>query len=299
MRSRSAGTARFRRCAARRRLRRRCSRASRCRSPRRAPGRRRVARANPARAARRARARRRPRRRTRSALRRDARRRRPCVAAACSALPSACAQPAFDRWRARADRRGRHRRAIPACRAVCRHRARRGTHRARRRRRPPAGARQAARRARIVRRHLLAVQRLHRAEATAVFVGQVAGFLRVADDRGRDQHDDFGAVALAGGLRAEQAADDRDPATGQGTPDEPRVTPSLIRPASMTVSPLWIAASVFNRRVSIADVGRVARRRALTGRTDFLHEVEEHHAVLGDARAHLQDRAGVAGTAPG
>ena len=61
------------------------------------------------------------------------------------------------------------------------------------------------------------------------------------------------------------------------------------------MSPLWIAASVFSRRVSIATLQLLGLLRAsgTDRRTDFLHDVEEDDAVLGDARAHLEDGAGV------
>src|SRR3546814_6856666 len=55
------------------------------------------------------------------------------------------------------------------------------------------------------------VQWFHRAEATAVLVGQVARVLRIADDHRGQQDDDFAAAGTRA-LLAEQAADDRDPA---------------------------------------------------------------------------------------
>ena len=190
--------------------------------------------------------------------------------------------------------------------AACRRRARPGRHRARRRRRRPAAARSGNRgrvaRGCVARSPLLRrpVQRLHRAEAAAVFVGQVARFLRIADDGRRQQDDDFVALGAA-----TVCVPNRPPITGirlrPGKPDgAARRRRRWIRPASITVSPLWIAASVFSRRVLMRDVA-VARsaRCGAARRADFLHDVEEHHAVLGDARAHLQDRCRCRGTAPG
>src|SRR3546814_6542737 len=55
------------------------------------------------------------------------------------------------------------------------------------------------------------IQWFHRAEATAVFVGQVARVLRIADDH-RRQQDDHLAAAGTRGLLAEQSADDGNPA---------------------------------------------------------------------------------------
>src|SRR3546814_1155043 len=55
------------------------------------------------------------------------------------------------------------------------------------------------------------VQWFHRAEATAVLVGQFARVLRIADDHRGQQDDDFSAAGTRA-LLAEQAADDRDPA---------------------------------------------------------------------------------------
>src|SRR3546814_971529 len=52
------------------------------------------------------------------------------------------------------------------------------------------------------------VQWFHRAEATAVLVGQVARVLRIADDHRGQQDDDFAAAGTRA-LLAEQAAADR------------------------------------------------------------------------------------------
>src|SRR3546814_9038678 len=90
------------------------------------------------------------------------------------------------------------------------------------------------------------IQGFHRAEATAVFVGQVARVLRIADDH-RRQQDDHLAAAGTRGLLAEQSADDGNPAR-PGKPLERRPTSSLIRPASITVSPLRTAAWVLSLR---------------------------------------------------
>ena len=148
--------------------------------------------------------------------------------------------------------------------AACRRRARRGRRRARRRRRRPAAARSAdasggARAPRLTaasapccsgsiarKRRPYSSVRSRASCGLRMMVGVSSTITSLRSVRER--------LACRTGRRSPGSG------SGPGMPEEPRSTPSLIRPASITVSPLWIAASVFSLRVLIADVAVAGRR---------------------------------------
>ena len=131
------------------------------------------------------------------------------------------------------------------------------------------------------------VETLHLA---AQVVDDAARVVLVLDDSRRDEQHELRAV-LVDHLVAEEPAEDRECATGSGSPLDVLAPPSRISPPMTIVSPLVTAMYVCTERVLIGGASQTPRRRARRAHLGLHFERDQPAGI--DVRRHLHEHAGV------